>query len=177
MEMIKMASAYAVPVIFASIVCFGLYKEVKVFEAFVEGAREGISTTVRIIPPLVGLLVAMGVFRTSGALDLLVYLVNPLFSIVGIPPETSTLALMRPVSGSASLAIVADIMKAHGPDSFVGRVACTIMGSTETIFYTIAVYFGAVGVKKVRHTLASALVADAVALVTAVWACKVTFGI
>lgn len=176
MEMIKMVSAYAVPVIFTGIICFGLYREVNVFEAFADGAAEGISTIVRIIPPLVGLFVAVGVFRASGALDLFIYLVNPLFSMAGIPSETLTLALVRPVSGSASLAVVADIMKTHGPDSFIGRVACTIMGSTETIFYTIAVYFGAAGVKRIRYTLAAALIADAVALIAAVWACRVAFG-
>ncbi len=176
MEIMNMLSSYAVPVIFLGILSIGMYKDVKVYDVFIEGAKEGISTIVRIIPSLVGLMVAVGVFRASGALDLLIYAVNPVVRYLGIPTQTIPLALLRPVSGSASLALVSDILKANGPDSFVGRVASTMMGSTETIFYTLAVYFGAVGIKNIRYTLAAALFADLISVMASVWVCALFFG-
>lgn len=177
MEIIKTISVYAIPAIFLIILCSGLYKDVKVYEVFVEGAKEGIDTVVRIIPSLVGLLVAIGVFRASGALDLLVHAAKPLASLFGIPHEAMPLAFLRPISGSASLALVSDILKTHGPDSFIGRVVSTMMGSTETIFYTLAVYYGSVGIKNIRYTLAAALLAEAVSIVASVWICTLVFGV
>ncbi len=176
MDIIKLLSAYAIPVMFLAILSIGAYREVKVYDVFIEGAKEGISTVLRILPSLVGLLVAVGVFKASGALDLLIYALRPITSLFGIPPQTVPLAILRPISGSASLALVADIIKANGPDSFVGRVASTMMGSTETIFYTLAVYFGAVGVKNIRYTLVAALIADFVSVVASVWICTLVFG-
>jgi len=176
MGIVKFLSAYAVPAMFLIILCTGLYKNVKIYDTFVEGAKEGITTVVRIIPALVGLLVAVGVFRASGALDLLIFAVKPIATLLGIPTEAMPLVLMRPISGSASLAIVSDILKVHGPDSFVGRVVSTMMGSTETIFYTLAVYFGSVGVKNIRYTLIAALIADTVSILVSVWICTLVFG-
>ncbi len=176
MEIIKVLSAYALPVMFLLILSTGAYKGIRVYDVFVEGAKEGISTTVRIIPTLVGLMVAIGVFRASGALDLLVYAVKPAAYVLGIPPEALPLALLRPFSGSASLALVSDIIKVYGADSFIGRVVSTMMGSTETIFYTLAVYFGSVGIRNIRYTLAAALIADAVSVVASVWICTAVFG-
>lgn len=169
-------SGYAIPVIFLLILVFGIYKEVKVYDIFVEGAKEGIATIIRIIPTLVGLMVAVGVFKASGALELLVQVFMPLASILGIPPETMPLALMRPVSGSASLALVAELIQTYGPDTFIGRTASTMMGSTETIFYTLAVYFGSTGIKNIRFTLVAALLADLVSVTASVWACTMIFG-
>lgn len=176
MEIIKTVSSYALPVIILSILCIGIYREVKVYDIFVEAAREGITTVIRILPSLVGLLVAIGVFRASGALDLLIYAVRPVAEFIGIPDEAVPLAMLRPISGSASLALISDIMKVHGPDSFVGRVVSTMMGSTETIFYTLAVYFGSIGIKNIRYTLAAALIADTVSILTSVWICTLIFG-
>ncbi|OGO80094.1 MAG: spore maturation protein [Clostridiales bacterium GWC2_40_7] len=176
MEKLGAISGYAIPVIFLLILVFGIYKEVKVYDIFVEGAKEGISTIIRIIPTLVGLMVAVGVFKASGALELLVQVFIPLASILGIPPETMPLALMRPVSGSASLALVAEMIQTYGPDTFIGRTASTMMGSTETIFYTLAVYFGSVGIKNIRFTLAAALFADLVSVTASAWACTMIFG-
>ena len=176
MDVIKMLSSYVVPAIFLAILGFGAWKDVKVYDEFVEGAREGITTVVRILSSLVGLLVAVGVFRASGALDLLVYAVSPIASLLGIPPEVMPLAFMRPISGSASLALVSDMIRLHGPDSFIGRLVSTMMGSTETIFYTLAVYFGSVGIKNIRYTLAAALLADVVSVLASVWICRVVFG-
>ncbi len=176
MNIIKILSAYAVPVIFIFILSFGLLKEVKVYDVFVENAKEGIATILRIIPSLVGLLAAIGIFKASGALDLIIYAVKPFAAFLGIPSEALPLAFLRPISGSASLALVSDTLKTYGPDSFIGRVVSTMMGSTETIFYTIAVYYGSVGIKNIRFTLIAAFIADAVSVVTSVWICVFVFG-
>ena len=176
MNIIRMASLYIIPVFFIIIVFVGLYKGVDVFETFIQGARNGIPTVFRIIPPLVGLMVAIGVFRASGALDLLVYAVKPLFSFIGVPEGVIPLALLRPVSGSASLAMMSDIIQSHGPDSMTGRIASTVMGSTETTFYTLTVYFGAVGTKDTRYTLAAALLADTAGIIFSVWVCTILYG-
>ena len=176
MEHLGIISGYAIPAVFLIILVFGMYKEIKVYDIFVEGAREGIITIIRIIPTLVGLMVAVGVFKASGALELLVHLFMPIAAVLGIPPETMPLALMRPVSGSASLALVAELIQTYGPDTFIGRTASTMMGSTETIFYTLAVYFGSVGIKNIRFTLAAALLADLASVTASAWACTIIFG-
>lgn len=176
MESIKFLSTYAIAAIFLIILSVGLFRDIKVFDAFVDGAKEGINTVLRIIPSLVGLLVAIGIFRASGALDLLIYAFNPVAKFLGIPSEALPLAFLRPISGGASLALVSDIIRQYGPDSFIGRVVCTMMGSTETIFYTLAVYFGAVGIKNIRYTLIAALIADTVSVLASVWICTLVFG-
>ncbi|MDP4093035.1 MAG: spore maturation protein [Bacillota bacterium] len=172
----KSISAYAIPVIILVVLIAGMYKGVKVYDIFIEGAKEGLTTVIRILPSLVGLLVAVSVFRASGALDLIIYAFKPLATALSIPPDALPLAFLRPISGSASLAMVSDIIKTHGPDSFVGRVVSTMMGSTETIFYTLTVYFGAVGIKNIRYTLAAALIADFASVIASVWACRLFFG-
>lgn len=169
-------SIYAVPVIFVFILVFGMLKDVKVYDVFIEGAKEGVATIIKILPSLVGLMTAVGVFRASGALDYVIYLLKPMASFLGIPSGTIPLALLRPISGSASLALVADILRIYGPDSYAGRVASTMMGSTETIFYTLAVYFGSVGIKNIRYTLAAALVADCASVIASSWICALVFG-
>ena len=169
-------SLYAVPVLFLLILGIGLYQDVKVYDAFIEGAREGITTIIKILPSLVGLMTAVGIFRASGALDAVIFILTPASSLLGIPAEAMPLALLRPVSGSASLALVADILKAYGPDSYVGRVVSTMMGSTETIFYTLAVYYGSVGIKNIRYTLAAALAADGASVLASALICAMIFG-
>lgn len=175
-EAITVLSKYAIPTIFLLILSAGMYREVKVYDVFVEGAREGFTTVIRIIPSLVGLLVAVGVFKASGAMDLLVFALKPLAGMLGIPSEVLPLALLRPVSGSASLALVSETIRTYGPDSFIGRLVSTMMGSTETIFYTLAVYFGSVGVKNIRYTLIAALLADLASVLASVWICTLVFG-
>ncbi len=175
MDIITNLSTYAIPTILLVILAAGMYREIKVYDVFVEGAKEGISTVLRIIPPLVGLMVAIGVFRASGALDLVVFAVKPVTNFLRIPPETVPLVFLRPISGSASLALVSDLFKTYGPDSFIGRLASTLMGSTETIFYTLAVYFGSVSIKNIRFTLVAALVADLASVIAAVWICSIVF--
>ncbi len=176
MESLKVLSAYAVPVTFLVIISLGLYREVKVFDVFIDGAKEGIATVIRIIPSLVGLMVAIGVFRASGALDLIVYALRPFGNLFGIPSEVLPMAILRPISGSASLAFVSDTLKENGPDSYIGRVVSTMMGSTETIFYTLTVYFGSVGIKKIRFTLIAALIADTVSVIVSSLVCMLFFG-
>lgn len=151
---------YIVPAIAALFLAAGLVEGVPVFDVFMEGAKEGLATAVRILPSLIGLMTAVGVFKASGALDMLSQALSPAARLMGLPPEVMPLALLRPVSGSGGMAVFRDLLAAHGPDSFVGRVASVMMGSTETTFYTIAVYYGAVGVRKTRHTLPAALGAD-----------------
>ena len=151
---------YIVPAIAALFLAAGLVEGVPVFDVFMEGAKEGLATAVRILPSLIGLMTAVGVFKASGALDMLAQALSPAARLMGLPPEVMPLALLRPVSGSGGMAVFRDLLAAHGPDSFVGRVASVMMGSTETTFYTIAVYYGAVGVRKSRHTLPAALGAD-----------------
>lgn len=176
MNIIRHLSDYAIPAIFIIILMGAVLKKVKAYDLFVDGAKEGIETIFRIMPSLVGLLVAVGVFKASGALDILIFLLRPLIDILGMPPQVAPLALLRPISGSASFAFVTEIIKAFGPDTYEGRVAATMMGSTETIFYTLAVYYGAVGIKNIRYTLVAALMADAISVIASLWACRFIFG-
>lgn len=170
--MIDIVSKAVVPVIIASIILFGLVKRVSVYDCFVDGAKEGLETTVRIVPSLIGLLVAISMLRASGALDLITYLLNPVTTLLHIPREILPLALMRPISGSGSIAIVTDLIKTHGPDSFIGNLASVMMGSTETTFYTLAVYFGAAKVRNSRYTLPAALSADLTGIIVSIFVCK-----
>jgi len=141
---------------------------VKVYDVFIEGAKEGFDVAIRIIPFLVGILVAIGMFRGSGAMDLLTAMLRPIVAPIGFPPELVPLGILRSLTGSGSLAFTTDLIKTHGPDSFLGRVAATMYGSTETTFYVLAVYFGAVSVRRTRHAVPAALVADLVAALAAV---------
>ncbi len=176
MEVIKHLSDYAVPAIFIVILFAAMLKKVKAYDMFIEGAKDGIETVIKIIPSLVGLLVAVGVFKASGALDIIIFILRPVTDLLGMPPQVAPLALLRPISGSASFAFVTDIIKAFGPDTYEGRVAATMMGSTETIFYTLAVYYGSVGIKNIRYTLVAALMADVISIIASLWACRFIFG-
>ena len=169
-------SNYAVPFLLLTIPILGFIKKVKVYETFIDGAKEGFEVAVKIIPYLVAILVAIGMFRASGAMGYLVKILSPLTNLIGMPAETLPVALMRPLSGSGSLGIVTELMKVHGPDSFIGRLASTMFGSTETTFYVIAVYFGSVGVRKTRHAISSGLLGDLVGMLMAVFICRVVFG-
>lgn len=176
MTIIKYLSDFAIPAIFIIILTMAVLRKVKAFDLFVEGARDGIDTVIRIMPSLVGLLVAVGVFKASGALDILIYFIKPVTDLIKLPAAVAPLAILRPISGSASLAFVADIIRNFGPDTFEGRVAAVMMGSTETIFYTLTVYYGAVGIKNIRYTLVAALIADLASVIASVWACRIIFG-
>ncbi len=166
--MIQIVSRFAVSVMMLGIVAFGLSKRINVYDSFVAGAKSGMESMFQIVAPLVGLLVAISMFRASGALELLAKVLSPITEVLKIPSDVLPLALLRPVSGSGSIAIVNDIFENFGPDSVQGKIASVMMGSTETTFYTVAVYFGAVAIKKVRHTVKAALVADFTGMVMAV---------
>ncbi len=173
--LINLISVWAIPVFLFAIPLYGALRGVKVYESFVEGAKEGFQVGVRIIPYLVAILVAVGMLRGAGGIALLARWLDPVFTIVGMPAEILPLAIMRPLSGSGSLGIVTELVKTHGPDSFIGRLAATAYGSTETTFYVLAVYFGAVGIKKARHAVVAGLFADAVSLIAAVIICRLVF--
>jgi spore maturation protein SpmB len=171
-------SPWIIPLLMAGMLAYGWAKAVPVYETFAEGAREGFAVAVRIIPYLVAILVTIAMLRASGTLDAFVRAVTPLTAPLGLPAEAVPMAVLRPLTGSGAYAVLADLLKDPriGPDSYIGYLASTIQGSTETTFYTIAVYFGAVGVKRVRHTLAAALLADLAAIAASVIACLYMFG-
>lgn len=151
---------YLIPAVILCILLFGIFHRVPVFDAFLEGAKEGLQTSISILPTLVGLVMAVSMFSASGALDLLSSFLTPAAAFAGIPVQALPLALIRPVSGSGATAMLAHILKSCGPDSFAGRTAAVMCGSTETTFYAVAVYYGSVGVKKTRYTIPAALAAD-----------------
>lgn len=160
MQVINFFSNLAMPMVIFFIVLYGVTEKVKVFDNFLEGAKEGIKITFSILPTLIGLFLAIGVLRSSGVLDLIIKLSSPILEIFNFPSELMPLAILRPISGSASIAVATDIMKQVGVDSLIGNIASTIMGSTETTLYTIAIYTSCIKIKKTRFILIAALTAD-----------------
>ena len=169
-------SSLVVPVLLAAVAAFGLGRRVDVYSALTHGAEEGLTVLLRIVPALVGLLTAVSMFRASGAMECLSQLLAPVMDRLGIPPETAPLLLIRPISGSGALAVATDLMRTHGPDSYIGRVAAVMLGSTETAFYTIAVYFGSAGIHRTRHTVPAALAADLTGFAASALAVRLFFG-
>lgn len=174
MELAKF-SDYLIPVLLAGAALYALCRRVDVFSALTTGAGEGLSVVLRILPPLVALLTAVYMLRASGALELLTELLTPVLTFLGVPPETVGLLLIRPVSGSGALAVGSDIMQTYGPDSTIGRTAAVMLGSTETTFYTVAVYYGAAGIRRTRHTIPAALAADITGFLAAAWTVRWMF--
>ena len=172
MKLVNFVSNLAMPMIILLIVIYGLKEKNKVFDTFLEGAKEGIETMFNIFPTLIGLFVAIGALRSSGVLDMIIYFITPLLNVLHFPSELMPLAMLRPISGSSSIAVATDIMKNYGVDSTLGMMASTIMGSTETTLYTIAVYTSCIRVKKTRYVLLAALVADIVGIVASVIICR-----
>jgi spore maturation protein SpmA len=174
----EVISPWILPGLMLGFLAFGVARRVRIYEVFVEGAKEGFQVAVRIIPYLVAILVAVGMFRASGAMDALISAIGGVTSGVGLPAEALPMALLRPLSGSGAYGIMAAIMNdpAIGPDSYVGYLVSTLQGSTETTFYVLAVYFGAVQVRRIRHGLATALTADVAGVAGAVAACSYLFG-
>jgi spore maturation protein B len=172
---LQQISIWAVPVLLVGIPLAGMLRKVKVYDVFIEGAKEGFEVGVKIIPFLVGILVAIGMFRASGAMELLLAGLRPLAAATGFPAELIPLAILRSLSGSGSLALTTDIIKTQGPDSLLARMAATMYGSSETTFYVLAVYFGAIGVRRTRHAVPAALVGDVVAAIATVAVCMWMF--
>lgn len=159
---------YIIPLSILIIVTTGFIQKVKVFDTFLLGAKQGLESTFSLIPSLVGLIVAISMLKSSGALDIFTSFISPVCNFIGIPKEVIPIALLRPISGSGSIALLDDILKSNGPDSFIGKLASIISGSTETTFYTLTVYFGAVGIKNSRHAIPSAIIADIVSVIASV---------
>ncbi|UOO37165.1 spore maturation protein [Oscillospiraceae bacterium CM] len=170
-----MVAALAVPALLGFIAVYALSKKIDVFDALTDGARDGLHVMIKIFPALVALLTGVSMLRASGALEAFSALCAPLLSAVGIPPETVPLMLIRPLSGSGALAVGSELIGQYGPDSTVGRTAAVMLGSTETTFYVIAVYFGAVGIKKTRYAIPAALCADLAGFVAAALTVRLLF--
>ena len=174
-ELLDAISTWGIPVLLVGIPLLGIIRGVKVFDVFVDGAKEGFDVAIRIIPFLVGLLVAIGMFRASGAMTMLTDAIRPALDMVRFPAELFPLAVLRTLTGSGSLAFTTDLIKQFGPDSMIGRTAATMYGSSETTFYVLAVYFGAVGVKRTRHAVLAGLIGDVAAAIAAVMVCTWMF--
>ena len=168
MSIINYLSSAAVPAIILIIISYGIVEKKKVFDIFLEGAKEGLGIVLNIFPTLIGIFVAVGALRNSGVLELIISILEPVIKLLRIPTEIMPLAILRPISGSATMAVATDIMSTYGVDSKIGLIASTIMGSTETTFYTIAIYTSAVKVKKIRFVLVASLAADIVGVVSSV---------
>ena len=165
-----------VPGILAGVACYGMAKGVDVYDALLVGAGKGLEILLKILPALVTLLTVVAMLRASGGLEVLADVLAPVLGWLGIPPETVGLMLVRPISGSAALGVGADLINAYGPDSALGRTAAVMLGSTETTFYTIAVYFSAAGITRTRYAVPAALCADLVGFLASAWAVGVVFG-
>lgn len=172
---ISLLSAWAIPVMIVFIPLYAAYRKVPVYESFVDGAKEGFDTAIKIIPHLVGMMVAISVFRASGAMDIVLGWMKPLFENLGIPTEVLPLAILRPITGAGSLAFTTDLIEQFGPDSMIGRIASTVQGSTDTTLYVITVYFGAIGIRKASYALKVGLISDLVGFVASVVICYLVF--
>lgn len=173
MKIINFISAAAIPIIIVLIIVYGLKEKKKVFDIFLDGAKEGIEIVVQLFPTLLGIFLAIGLLRNSGILDFIIQIISPVTNFLKIPSQILPLAMLRPISGSASMGVAVDIMEKYGVDSMIGTIASTIMGSTETTFYTIAIYTACIKVKKIRFVLAAALLADLAGIVSSVIICQI----
>ena len=168
-------SVWAIPGILFFILLAGILRGVKVYETFIEGAAEGFQTAIRIIPCLVAMLVAIGIFRESGAMQLFTDFLNPLLTFLGIPPELVPLGVMRPLSGGGSLGLMTEILYTYGPDSLLGKIASTVLASTDTTFYILTVYFGAVGIKRAGYSVFVGLTGDIASFFASIYICNYLF--
>lgn len=171
--MINYMSSIAMPMVIFLIILYGVVEKKKMFDIFLKGAKDGIKIVIKIFPTLVGLFLAIGLLRNSGLLEFIINIINPILVKFQIPSEILPLAILRPISGSASIAIATDIMKSFGVDSNIGIIASVIMGSTETTLYTIAVYTSSVNIKDTKYVLPAALIADLVGITTSIIVCRI----
>ncbi|MFD2617678.1 spore maturation protein [Terrilactibacillus laevilacticus] len=176
MAIITALSIWIIPILIGTILVYGTYKRIPTYETFVDGGKEGFSMAISIIPYLVGMLVAIGVFRASGAMDMVLNTIKPFLSIFGVPSEIVPLAIIRPISGTGALGIMSDLLKQYTPDSFIGRLASTLQSSTDTTFYVLTVYFGAVGIHKTGDALKVGLLADCVGVISSIIFVSLIFG-
>ncbi len=176
MKFLLILSDLMIPLVLIYILFYGYSKKTNVYDAFIDGAEEGFKTVFKIAPTLVGLMVSVGVLRASGALDLLSDIISPITEKIGYPTEVVPLTFMRLVSSSASTGILLDLFKTYGPDSFIGKFVSVMMSSTETVFYTMSVYFMAINITKTRYTLAGALIANFAGVIASLWICNILWG-
>ena len=172
-NVINYISSAAIPVIILLILFYGLKEKNKVFDTFLQGSREGIEIVFKMFPTLIGIFLAVGALKSSGLIDLVVNLITPLTNLLEIPSQIMPLAILRPISGSASMAVAVEIMQNYGTDTLIGLITSTIMGSTETTFYTIAIYTSCVGIKKTRGSLLAALAADIAGMIVSTVICRI----
>ena len=175
MNIINYISTLAVPIIILFIILYAVKEKIEIFDLFLKGATEGIEITLKIFPTLIGLFLAIGMLNSSGILDFTTMIISPVLNLIGFPKEIVPLAILRPISGSASMAIATNIIKQNGVDSFIGILAAVIMGSTETTLYTIAVYTSSVKIKKTRGVLLASLMADVTGIVMSIIICRILF--
>ncbi len=173
---LEIVSAWALPLLIAGIPLAALARGVKVYPAFLEGAKQGFETAVRVIPPLVAVIVALGMLKASGAMDAFARAISPVTEAAGIPASVVPMILVRPLSGGGALGVVGDVLRTEGPDSYAGRLVSVMAGSTETTFYVLAVYMGAVAVTRYRHALPAALIADLAGFAASVLVVRAVFG-
>ena len=176
MRLMIILSDLMIPLVFVIIVSYGYMKRVNIYDAFVEGATDGMKTSVQILPTLLGLMIGVGILRASGALDLISIALTPVANLVHYPVEAIPLTFMRLVSSSASVGLLLDIFKEYGPDSFTGRFVSVMMSSTETVFYTMSIYFMSVKITKTKYTLAGALIANFAGVVASIFITEFAFG-
>ncbi len=175
LALLDTVSRWAIPFLLLAVPVYGFLKRLPVYETFVEGAEEGFYTAVKIIPFLVGMLVAISVFRASGAMDYAIQAMMPLMQKLGAPAEVMPLAMMRPLSGSGALGLATELIKLYGPDSLIGRMASVMQGTTDTTFFVLTVYFGSVGIKRYRYALLTGLSADITGLIASIYVCNLLF--
>jgi len=168
-------SLWVIPIILLMIPMVGYFRHVKVYEAFVEGAAEGFHTAIRIMPFLVAMMVAINIFRLSGAMDVWVDNLKPILEFCGVPADLVPLAIIRPLSGTGALGLTTEILNTHGPDSMLGRIASTVLGSTDTTFYILTVYFGAIGISKPRYSIFVGLLGDLIGFAGSIYICHRLF--
>lgn len=175
-QIITSISLGAIPVLIAFIISYGWMRKVPIYESFTDGAKDGFGTAISIIPHLVAMMVAISIFRESGALGWIINGLSPFLALIGFPAEVLPLAILRPITGAGSLAVTLDIFDHFGPDSFLGRLSSTMMGSTDTTIYILTVYFGAVGIRKARYALKVGLLADLAGITASLIICYMIFG-
>lgn len=171
--MIEFISMGIIPILILFIVVYGYLKGVDIYNAFIEGAKEGLKTSIKLMPYLIAIFIAIGIFRGSNALDMFIDILEPVTNFLSVPKEILPLVLLRPISGSGALAIVKDTISHYGADSYIGKLSSIMMGSSETIFYTLAVYYGSIGIKDYRYTLKAAIISYVISIFTSIFVCNI----